>query len=254
MKKRIIMKGLALVALLVVGASPLIGQFSYTYTPSESLRYDSSTGTLYLTSMINGTSSMPNPGIGYHQPWTDQVGFTNGDGGPIIGTPQSFQGSHYATNAQMNYSHTFPLDLETNCSLSFLDAGDCFIEEQPKIWCASSVAFFIRWPKKFQFEDAYTFTIATGDAGGGYLTQSTDCNNAPSQPVDWPGESVIVDSGGGINSGYIQSALMYRTAKLGTSFSGGWTKLFDYGWTRRNVNTPGPCTSHDGNPPITGAP
>jgi len=154
----------------------------------------------------------------------------------------------------MNYSHSFPLDLETNCSLSFLDAGLCFIEEQPKIFCASQGIFFLRWPKKIQFEDAYTFTIATGDAGDGYLTQSTDCNNAPSQPVDWPGESVIVDSGGGINSGYIQSALMYRTARWGTSFSGSWSKLYDYGWTRRNTNTPGPCTSHDGNPPITGHP
>jgi len=248
-------KALILVVLLVVGAAPLIGQFPFTYTPSESLRYDSTTGTLYLTSMINGTSSMPNPGIGYHQPWTDQVGFTNGDEGPFLSSPQAFQGSHYATNAQMNYSHTFPLDLQSNCSQSWLDAGDCFFEEQPKIWCASMNAFFLKWPKKIQFEDAYTFTIATGDAGGGYLTQSTDCSNSPSQPIDWQGESVIVDPNGGINTGYIQSALMYRTAPWGTNFSGRpWSVLYIDPWTRRNTNTAGPCTSFDGKPPITGHP
>jgi len=264
-------KALLFVALLVVGAAPLIGQFPYHYTNTVTTTY--SGNTIDWIEHIQGSASMS--GSTYHTP-QDAFYFTNGEQGSSIDGWTNQGRPVLANGTQMNYSNVWSIGVtpgsvttseglsvpvvqgmfinSPDCNIDTLFAGDCFGETQPQIWCPIMGSWFWKVWKKIQFEDAFTFTIATGDAGGGYLTQSTDCNNAPSQPIDWPGEAVIVDPNGGINSGYIQSALLYRTASWGSKFSGPWSVLYIDPWTRRNTNTPGPCTSHDGNPPITGHP
>jgi len=243
----------AITFLLLAAVTLVRATFSNTYSNSSAASYDGTT--LYWTEMINGTTTTP-PGtmVTTHTP-RDMVCLTgNVEQGACLTDPTPDVGQGVSSKSSMAYSHTWAFDFEAVCSIEDLDTGACFGETNPRIWCPVSNGFFFFLLKKIQFETAYTFTKTTDDAGDNFWVQSTNCSNTPSQPIDWPGEGTIHDPNGMMNMAYIQSAVLYRVTLWGTSFDGiAWQALPGFSsWTEMAPGhmDPGPCTSHDGNPPI----
>jgi len=235
-------KLVAIAVLLVLASIPAVGQFPSTYRNSSFISYDQNTGTLYWTETINGSSNMTqvNP---IHTP-RDEVYFTNGEEGART-TGSLFIGQGVPALSQMNYNHMWAFDLQSNCTLPELDAGECFGETNPQIWCPVQSAFFLWFPKKkFQLEFATTEgQVVAGPPVGGIWPVAYYCSDE-SSPPDWYGIRSTVVYGTGY---FVATAIMGRQQEWGKSFNGvPWTQIQQVGGVQQVPSGPKPdCTNKD---------